>query len=241
MTDLNPPPIPTTGNGIDAAVRAAAPAHALHGIDPNQLRDITGPYGQQTPAPTLAPDAPRSPSTALEAVVALLGLVGEDPTRDGLVETPRRVVKSLREMTRGYTVDIAALLAVTFDEPHDELVLVRKVPFHSLCEHHMLPFTGHATVGYIPRNGIVGLSKLARLVDAYARRLQVQERLTTQIADALTEHLNPLAVGVIVEAEHHCMAMRGIERRAPMVTSCLRGLLRERPDLRQEFLALAGY
>lgn len=192
-------------------------------------------------APNLAPDPSTSASAASEHVRALLAHLGEDPTRDGLVETPRRVVKALAELTSGYQVDIAALLAVTFDERHDELVMVRRVPFASLCEHHMLPFTGFATIGYVPRNGIVGLSKLARLVDAYARRLQVQERLTDQIAIALIEHLDPLAVGVIIEAEHQCMALRGIERRASMVTSCLRGLLRERPDLRQEFLALAGY
>lgn len=192
-------------------------------------------------APNLAADPATSASAASDHVRALLAHLGEDPSRDGLVETPRRVVKALGELTSGYRVDIAALLAVTFDERHDELVMVRKVPFASLCEHHMLPFTGHATVGYVPRNGIVGLSKLARLVDAYARRLQVQERMTDQIANAMIEHLDPLAVGVIIEAEHACMALRGIERRASMVTSCLRGLLRERPDLRQEFLALAGY
>lgn len=179
--------------------------------------------------------------TAEAHVRALLAWLGQDTERDGLVETPRRVVKALGELTAGYRVDLAELLAVTFDERHDELVLVRRVPFSSLCEHHLLPFFGHCTVGYIPRGGIVGLSKLARLVDAFARRLQVQERMTDQIATALTTHLDPLAVGVIIEAEHSCMAMRGIERRAPMVTSCLRGLLRERPDLRSEFLALAGY
>lgn len=172
-------------------------------------------------------------------VVRLLEFVGEDPTRDGLVDTPRRVVKTLAELTTGYRIDVAALLAVTFTESHDELIVLRGVPFWSLCEHHMLPFHGRATVGYVPRNGIVGLSKLARLVDAYARRLQVQERMTDQIADALVEHLAPLAVGVVVSATHTCAAMRGIQREATFVTSTLRGLLRERPDLRSEFMSLA--
>jgi len=197
--------------------------------------------GDATAQSYVLPDTPVVALGAQEHVRALLAHIGEDPERDGLLGTPGRVVRALAELTSGYHVDIAELLAVRFDERHDELVMVRRVPFSSLCEHHMLPFTGHATVGYVPRTGIVGLSKIARLVDAYARRLQVQERLTAQIADALTEHLDPLAVGVIVEAEHHCMAMRGIQRQAPMVTSCLRGVLRERADLRQEFLALAGY
>ena len=197
--------------------------------------------GDATAQSYVLPDTPVVALGAQEHVRALLAHIGEDPERDGLLGTPGRVVRALAELTSGYHVDIAELLAVRFDERHDELVMVRRVPFSSLCEHHMLPFTGFATVGYVPRTGIVGLSKIARLVDAYARRLQVQERLTAQIADALTEHLDPLAVGVIVEAEHHCMAMRGIQRQAPMVTSCLRGVLRERADLRQEFLALAGY
>lgn len=193
-------------------------------------------------APTAAQSGPQRRIRRPEhAVTALLVDIGEDPGRDGLVDTPARVVKALREMTAGYQVDVAQLLDVTFAEHHDELIVVRRVPFHSLCEHHLMPFAGVATVGYVPRAGIVGLSKLARLVDVYARRLQVQERLTAQIADALVTHLDPLAVGVVVEATHLCMAMRGIERTAPMVTSCLRGLLRERPDLRAEFLSFAGY
>lgn len=174
-------------------------------------------------------------------VAALLAMLGEDPERDGLVDTPARVVKMLRERTSGYDADVAALLSVTFNETHDELIVVRRIPFASLCEHHLLPFIGHCTIGYLPRDGIVGLSKLPRLVEAYARRLQVQERLTGQIADALCEHLRPLAVGVLIEARHTCMSIRGVERDAPMITSTLRGLLRERSDLRAEFMALAGY
>lgn len=177
-----------------------------------------------------------------EAVKVLLRHIGEDPTRDGLHDTPRRVVKALSELTCGYGTDIAALLGVTFDgDGWDEMVMVRDVPFSSLCEHHMLPFTGHATVAYIPKeNGrIVGLSKLARLVEAYARRLQVQERLTGQVADALVEHLDPLAVGVIIRGHHSCMSMRGIGVPGEMVTSALRGVFHTDQAARAEFMTLA--
>jgi GTP cyclohydrolase IA len=206
-----------------------------------QPQDDRGPRSTTRAGYARLSDTQRGVSDPERAVVTLLTALGEDPARDGLVDTPARVVRALGEMTAGYRVDVAQLLAVTFDEHHDELIVVRRVPFNSLCEHHLLPFTGVATVGYVPRAGIVGLSKLARLVDVYARRLQVQERMTDQIADALVTHLDPLAVGVVVEAVHSCMAMRGVERTAPMVTSCLRGLLRERPDLRAEFLSFAGY
>ena len=209
------------------------------------------PGASRTPVPVTldraigngAPGGPGAPlgGDAQEAVRLLLHHLGEDPEREGLVDTPRRVLGALGELTAGYRADVGSLLAVTFQESYDELIVVRRTPFWSLCEHHLLPFTGHATVGYLPRDGIVGLSKLARLVEVFARRLQVQERMTAQIADALVEHVRPLAVGVIVEATHTCMAMRGVQRTAPMVTSCLRGLLRERADLRAEFLAFAGF
>ena len=182
----------------------------------------------------------RDQGEPVDAVVRLLQYLGEDPTRDGLLDTPRRVVKALRELTAGYHTDIASILTTTFDVAYDGLVVVSRIPFHSLCEHHMLPFTGHATVGYVPRDRVVGLSKLARLVDAYARRLQVQERMTTQIADALDQHLAPLAAGVIITANHTCMSMRGIQREAEMRTSSLRGTLDTDTDLRHEFLALHG-
>ena len=172
----------------------------------------------------------RSLDAPVDHVVELLRYIGEDPDRDGLRDTPARVLRMLRERTSGYDVDVAALLAVTFEEVHDELIVVRAIPFASLCEHHLLPFIGHCTVGYVPSNGIVGLSKIARLVQAYSRRLQVQERLTDQIADALCHHLRPVAVGVLVEARHTCMSIRGVERDAPMVTSTLRGVLRERSE-----------
>lgn len=173
-----------------------------------------------------------------DAVVRLLQWVGEDPGRDGLRDTPGRVVRALRDLCGGYTIDPAVVLDRCFDVAHDEMIVVRRVPFHSLCEHHLLPFTGHATVAYIPNERLVGLSKLARVVDLFARRLQVQERLTNQIADAIDEHLDPAGVGVIVTAVHSCMAHRGIQKHAEMVTSSVRGAMREDPSARHELLAL---
>lgn len=178
---------------------------------------------------------------ALIGIVRLLEYIGENPSRDGLQDTPKRVLKAMKEMTAGYSVDIAALLSVSFDVDFDELVVVRNVPFNSLCEHHMLPFTGTATVGYIPKKRIVGLSKLARLVDAYAQRLQVQERMTKQIADAMVEHIDPLGCGVVIRGNHSCMSCRGIRKQGEMVTSSMQGVLRTKPEARAEFLALAGY
>jgi GTP cyclohydrolase IA len=180
---------------------------------------------------------------AEEAVRTLLGWVGEDPQRDGLRDTPGRVCRALTEMTQGYRVDPGELLATTFEESYDELILLRGIPFSSLCEHHMSVFTGVAAVGYIPRPGgpVVGLSKLARLVDCFARRLQLQERLTRQIAEALTQHLDPLGVGVLLRAEHSCLSCRGAQKAgAEMVTSCMLGVFREKGEARAEFLTLCG-
>jgi GTP cyclohydrolase I len=177
-----------------------------------------------------------------DAVRRLLQHLGEDPTREGLVDTPARVVRALTEMTSGYQLDPAEVLERQFPDDYDEMVIVRGIDFHSLCEHHMLGFTGTATVAYVPApgRGVVGLSKLARLVDLYARRLQVQERLTMQIADALEAHLQPLGVGVVVAARHSCMGCRGVRKpRAEMVTSAIRGVLRDKPEARAEFLSLA--
>lgn len=175
-----------------------------------------------------------------DAVVRLLEFVGEDPRRDGLVDTPARVIRSFAEMTDGYRVNVEELLTRTFEERCDEMVIVRDIEFTSLCEHHLLPFVGSATVGYVPDERVVGLSKLARLVDAYARRLQVQERMTTQIAEAIWTHLAPLGVGVVVSARHSCMGCRGVRKPgAEMVTSSLLGVFREKPEARAEFLAFA--
>ena len=163
-----------------------------------------------------------------KAVREILLAVGEDPDRDGLSETPGRVARSYRELFSGLAQDPAELLSVTFDIDHEELVLVRDIELMSCCEHHLLPFTGVAHVGYIPGGGrVTGLSKLARLVDIYARRPQVQERLTTQVADALVTHLGARGVIVVIEAEHMCMTMRGARKPGSRtITSAVRGQLR---------------
>lgn len=174
------------------------------------------------------------------AVRELLLAIGEDPDRDGLRDTPARVARSYAEIFAGLDQDAAELLHVTFDMAHDEMVLVKDIEVWSMCEHHLLPFTGVAHVGYIPaRDGrVTGLSKLARLVDVYARRPQVQERLTSQIADSLVEHLNARGVIVVIDCEHQCMSMRGVRKAgASTVTSAVRGLLRE-PATRAEAMSL---
>lgn len=179
---------------------------------------------------------------AERAVRVLLAELGEDVDRPGLRDTPARVVRALREMTSGGAVDPAELLGTVFPDAFDEMVVVRAVEFTSLCEHHLLAFTGTATVGYIPNgSGVVGLSKLARLVECYARRLQVQERMTQQIAEAIDKHLQPLGVGVVVRARHSCMGCRGVRKPgAEMVTSSLLGAMRDEPQTRAEFLTLAN-
>lgn len=173
-----------------------------------------------------------------DAVIALLRDIGEDPTRAGLLDTPKRYVKAFHELTEGYKQDPADILSRVFDgENYDEMVVVRGIEFTSLCEHHLLPFVGEATVAYIPDGKVVGLSKIPRLVHCFAKRLQLQERLTKQIADAIMERLAPLGVGVIVRASHSCMRLRGVRCRGEMVTSTLLGNFRE-PAVRQEFLSL---
>jgi GTP cyclohydrolase IA len=179
-------------------------------------------------------DLERAEDAARELLLAL----GEDPERDGLRDTPRRVAKAYAEL-----LDPQPFNPTTFpnDEDYDELVVVRGIPFHSLCEHHMLPFHGFAHLAYLPGDNIIGLSKLGRVVDMFARRLQVQERLTNQIAVWLEEHLEPKGVGVMLEAEHLCMSLRGVQKPGTLtVTSALRGLVRDDPRTRQEFLALAA-
>ena len=170
-----------------------------------------------------------------------LELIGEDPSRDGLLKTPERVAKSLAWLTRGYELDAADVIGdAVFEETHESMVLVRDIEMYSLCEHHMLPFFGKVHIAYIPNGKIVGLSKLPRLVEVFARRLQVQERLTEQIADAIQEVLEPLGVGVVIEAVHLCMMMRGVEKQnSKTITSALRGQFRDCPMTRDEFLRLA--
>ena len=170
-----------------------------------------------------------------------LALLGEDPDRQGLLKTPERVAKAMAWLTRGYEVQIADVIGdAIFDETHENMVLVRDIEFYSLCEHHMLPFFGQVHVAYIPDGRIVGLSKVPRLVEMFARRLQVQERLTEEIASALEEALKPRGVGVVVEAAHLCMMMRGVEKQnSRTTTSALRGEFRTCPMTRAEFLRLA--
>ncbi|HMA37804.1 MAG TPA: GTP cyclohydrolase I FolE [Chloroflexia bacterium] len=173
------------------------------------------------------------------AVRLIFEAVGEDPSREGLRATPRRVADMYEEILAGLGRDPRPLLATTFEEHHKEMVILRDIPLYSLCEHHMLPFHGFAHIGYIPRGRIVGLSKLARLTDLLSKRFQVQERLTSEIADALIDGLAPVGCGVVLEAEHLCMAMRGIQRPgARMITSAMRGSFRENSATRAEFLAI---
>ena len=170
----------------------------------------------------------------------LLAQLGEDPSREGLVRTPQRVEKALRFLTSGYDSDIDTILNnALFTVDYNEMVIVRDIDFYSLCEHHLLPFFGRAHVAYLPRDRVVGLSKLARLVDVFARRLQVQERLTRQVAESIQELLDPRGVGVVIEASHLCMMMRGIEKqRSTTRTNSLLGHLRDDDCARTEFLAL---
>jgi GTP cyclohydrolase I len=171
----------------------------------------------------------------------MLSALGEDPGRPGLVKTPERVETALRWLTRGYQQTAAEAVGdALFEEDHQSMIMVRDIELYSLCEHHMLPFFGRAHVAYIPNGRIVGLSKLPRIVDVFARRLQVQERLTDQIADAVMDILQPLGVGVVIEAAHFCMMMRGVEKQSSRtVTSALRGVFRDDYKTRDEFLRLA--
>lgn len=175
------------------------------------------------------------------AVREILSAIGEDPERDGLIETPARVARMYREICSGLQEDPAAHLEKTFQVEHDEIILVRDITFYSICEHHLIPFFGKAHVAYLPeKNGrITGLSKLARLVDGFSRRPQVQERMTGAIADAIEEMLSPRGAAVVVEAEHLCMSMRGIRKPgARTVTSSMRGIFRSNPASREEVLNL---
>jgi GTP cyclohydrolase I len=175
-----------------------------------------------------------------DAIRTVLLEVGEDPDREGLVKTPERVEKALQFLTRGYRDDPRALLNnALFTVSYDEMVIIRDIDVFSLCEHHLLPFYGKAHVAYLPNGKVVGLSKIPRLVDMFARRLQVQERLTVQIAQEIEECVDPRGVGVVIEAMHFCMIMRGVEKQNSVaVTSCMKGCFREQQQTREEFLAL---
>jgi len=189
--------------------------------------------------PTDGIDLPRIERAIRELLLA----IGEDPDRDGLARTPARVAEMYREIAGGLHEDPARHLTVTFEADHDEMVMVRDIPIYSYCEHHLLPFHGRAHVAYIPGNDgrITGLSKLARLVDGFAKRPQVQERLTTQIADAIVDALAPRGAFVMIEAEHLCMSMRGVRKPGTLtVTSAVRGLFKENPATRAEVMSLLG-
>jgi len=175
-----------------------------------------------------------------DLIESLLGELGEDPSRPGLKATPARVSRALRQLTDGYDAEPADIVAgAVFDQDYDEMVLVKDIPFYSLCEHHMLPFFGTCHVGYLPRGKVVGLSKIPRLVEAFAHRLQLQERMTKEIAEALNGAVSPRGVGVVVEARHLCMEMRGIQKTGgQLITSCMLGTFRRDARTRAEFLDL---
>jgi GTP cyclohydrolase I len=194
---------------------------------------------QAPPAPTMPVHSPED----LQAVRRLLAYIGEDPDREGLLETPARFLKAWEEYTRGYRMNPEEILKSFEDGAQrvDEMVIVRDIPVYSLCEHHLAPFFGKAYVGYVPDKRILGLSKISRLVEIYGRRLQVQERLTNQIADALDTHLKPLGVAVVIECRHMCMESRGVRHTGTAtVTSALRGNIKTNADTRREFLSLIG-
>ena len=193
--------------------------------------------------PAEDPNAPDSPEAARAAVRTQLRWAGEDPDRDGLRDTPKRVVEAYRDWFSGYATDPAEYLRRTFEEVagYDELIVLRDIEFESHCEHHMAPIIGRAHVGYLPTSKVVGISKLARVVEAYARRFQVQEKLTAQIADCIERVLRPRGVGVVIEAAHQCMTTRGVHKTGvTMVTSRMLGAFRDDATTRREFLSIIG-
>ncbi len=191
-------------------------------------------------AAQIKPTSEAAKEKMMEAVYTMLECVGEDPEREGLLKTPKRVAEAMEYLTSGYNQSLETIVNnAIFDEGHNEMVLVRDINFFSLCEHHMLPFMGRAHVAYIPNQKVVGLSKLARIVEMYARRLQVQERLTRQIAEAIQETLEPQGVAIVMEATHMCMSMRGVQKPGSWtVTSAMLGVFQEEQKTREEFLNL---
>jgi GTP cyclohydrolase I len=178
--------------------------------------------------------------TTQELYRELLVRIGEDPARDGLIDTPERMEKSMAFLTRGYAMDVNSVLHhALFDVDYDEMVIVKDIEFYSMCEHHLLPFFGKAHIAYVPNGKVIGLSKIPRLVDVFARRLQVQERLTSQIAGAISEAIEPQGVAVILDAQHLCMMMRGVEKQhSATVTSAMLGVFKSQLQTRNEFLSL---
>jgi len=203
-------------------------------VSSEEIRKIVGDGNGAAPSLTDA--------SVQEIYAELLTRLGEDPARDGLVRTPERVEKSMDFLTRGYAQSVDEVLhEALFDVDYDEMVMVRDIEFYSLCEHHLLPFFGKAHIAYIPQGKVVGLSKLPRIVDVFARRLQVQERLTQQIAEAIDEAIHPQGVGVVIEAQHLCMMMRGVQKQSSLtVTSALLGVFKTQVQTRHEFLSLVN-
>jgi GTP cyclohydrolase IA len=190
------------------------------------------------------PDKRQVPEDVREAVRTLIRWAGDDPSREGLLDTPARVARAWKEYARGYEEDPSRHLSRTFEEVggYDEIVLLKDIPFQSHCEHHMAPIIGKASIAYLPRNRVVGISKLARVLHGFARRLQVQERLTAEVADCIAEQLDPLGVAVVIEASHACMTARGVHTPGVMMTtSRMMGVFREDERSRREVLALMGY
>jgi GTP cyclohydrolase I len=232
-------PHPLTGESMtDIAARVT---NTSDEASPSRTKDLSTPYVSRA---TDFDDVPDMYAPRLEELVrAQLVEIGEDPDREGLQRTPLRVAKAMDFLTSGYTTSLEDVVnnAIFDAEGAEEMVVVRDVEFYSMCEHHMLPFFGKATVAYLPKGKIIGLSKIARIVDVYARRLQVQERLTNQVADALSEILDPHGVGVVMEGKHLCMMMRGVQKQdSNMVTSSMRGTFRSDARTRSEFLALVN-
>jgi len=190
----------------------------------------------------MSPERAKNFEKAKQAVVELIKYIGENPNREGLRETPERVLKSFEKIYGGYFEKPEDVLTF-FEEdnviPHEQIILLKNIEFYSTCEHHMLPFVGHAHVAYIPKDKVVGISKLARIVEIYARRLQIQERVGIEVANALMEHLNPIGSACIIESKHFCMTCRGVEKQnSVMVTSALRGAFLKNRDTRQELMNL---
>ncbi len=217
-------------------------AHVRRIVEEIETGEDDVPAGAEANAATGATSgagSPRADGAIERAVRQILTEIGEDPEREGLLRTPERMHKMWIELTCGYRVNPDRLInGAVFDVGYSEMVVIKGIPFYSLCEHHMLPFFGEVSVGYLPRGRVIGLSKIPRVVEMYARRLQVQERMTQQVADFLQQRLNPYGVGVVIEAEHLCLAMRGVQKGgATMVTSSVLGAFRTTKETRDEFMA----
>ena len=204
---------------------------------------MNAPEGLNPPVAQTASCEPPSQAEAEDAVRTMLRWAGDDPDREGLLDTPARVVKAYEEFYAGYRQDPKVLLQCTFEETdgYDELIVLRNIRFESHCEHHMLPIIGHAHVGYLPECRVIGISKLARVIEAFAKRLQIQEKFTAQIANIIDEVLKPKGVAVVIEARHQCMTTRGVHKTdATLVTSRMLGVLRDNASTRREFLSIIG-